>query len=277
MFDVSSVGKLEVEPGTARILRVNAAMCQFLGYSEAELLGKTALDITHPDDRDLAGKLGDSQAAGELVAFDVEKRYIRKDGSIVWARTTVNVIPDGTGRPWRQTAVVQNITLRKQAEQELQASKDRLQLAFDAAGLGWWQYDPVRRIGSGDARFKEIFDLPADEISIDDIIKRVHPDDAERFCTEREAALDPVDPRRSASEFRIVRRNGEIRWVEAHRLAHFEGAGSQRRVVSFGGTVQDITERKEREEKEQLLMREISHRAKNMLSVVNAIAHQTAT
>jgi two-component sensor histidine kinase len=47
--------------------------------------------------------------------------------------------------------------------------------------------------------------------------------------------------------------------------------------VSFGGTVQDITERKEREEKEQLLMREINHRAKNMLSVVDAIAHQTAT
>jgi PAS domain S-box-containing protein len=277
MFDVSSVGKLEVEPRTARILRVNAAMCQFLGYSEAELLGKTALDITHPDDRDLTRKLGDGQATGESVAFDVEKRYVRKDGKTVWAQTTVNVILDGSGRPWRQTAVVQNITSRKEAEQELQASKDRLQLAFDAAGLGWWQYDPVRRIGSGDARFKEIFDLTADEISIDDIMKRFHPGDAERFCAECGAALDPADPKRSASEFRIVRKNGEVRWVEAHRLAHFEGVGLQRRVVSFGGTVRDITERKEGEEKEHLLMREINHRAKNMLSVVNAIAHQTAS
>ncbi len=277
MFDVSSVGKIEVDPRTTRILRANAAMCKLVGYSEAELLARTVLDITHPDDRDRSRELGDRQAAGELVAFDVEKRYIHKDGHVVWARTTVNVIPDGSGRPWRQTSVIQNITARKQAEQELQASKDRLQLAFDATQLGWWQYDLLRHVGSGDSRFKEIFDMTADEISIEDLMKRVHPDDAERFWADREVALDPANPKRSANESRIRRRNGEIRWVEAHRLAYFEGAGPERRAVSFGGTVQDITERKEREEKEHLLMREINHRAKNMLSVVDAIAHQTAT
>jgi PAS domain S-box-containing protein len=277
MFDLSSVGKIEVDPKTARILRANAAMCKFVGYSEAELLTKTVLDITHPDDRDRSRALGDRQAAGELVDFDIEKRYIHKDGRVVWAWTTVNIIPDSSGRPWRQTTVIQNITARKQAEHELQASKDRLQLAFDATQLGWWQYDPLRKMGSGDSRFKEIFDVTADEISIEDLIKRVHPDDAERFWVDRGAALDPANPKRSASEFRIRRRNGEIRWVEAHRLAYFEGAGSERRIVSFGGTVQDITERKEREEKEHLLMREINHRSKNLLSVVDAIAHQTAT
>jgi len=159
----------------------------------------------------------------------------------------------------------------------LQASKDRLQLAFDATQLGWWQYDLLRHVGSGDSRFKEIFDVTADEILIEDLLERVHPDDAERFCADRDAALDPANPTRSPGEFRIRRRNGEIRWVEAHRLAYFEGAGSRRRAVSFGGAVQDITERKEREEKEHLLMREVNHRAKNMLSVVDSIAHQTAT
>jgi two-component sensor histidine kinase len=64
--------------------------------------------------------------------------------------------------------------------------------------------------------------------------------------------------------------------VETLGLAYFEGDGRERQAVSFGGTVQDITERKEREEKEHLLMREINHRAKNMLSVVHSIAHQTA-
>src|SRR5499425_2906783 len=78
-------------------------------------------------------------------------------------------------------------------------------------------------------------------------------------------------------EYRVRRRDGTIRWVEANALAYFEGTGPERRAVSLGGTVQDITERKEREEKEHLLMREINHRAKNMLSVVDAIAHQTAT
>jgi two-component sensor histidine kinase len=64
--------------------------------------------------------------------------------------------------------------------------------------------------------------------------------------------------------------------VEGHGLAHFEGAGPKRRAVSLTGTVQDITARKEREEKECLLMREVNHRAKNMLSVVQMIAHHTA-
>jgi PAS domain S-box-containing protein len=279
MFDASAVGKIEVEPGTTRFLRVNAAACKFLGYSEEELLGRTALDVTHPDDRDESRALGERLAAEESDVFDTEKRYIRKDGRTVWARVTVNVIRDASGRLLRNTAVIQDINARKQAEQDLLASKDRLQLALDAARLGSFLYDPRRRVLSGDARAKEIFDfdIAQDEATIEELLKRVHPDDVERFWAVREATLDPVDPKPYANEYRLRRRDGEVRWVESRGHAYFEGAGPERQVVSFVGTVQDITERKEREEKEHLLMREINHRAKNMLSVVDAIAHQTAT
>jgi len=174
---------------------------------------------------------------------------------------------------------------RKRAGQALQASRDRLELALNAAQLGWWQYDPLVRVISGDARFKKIFDATAGDIPIEDfVVKRLHPDDAERVWAAFETALDPADPKAYAIEYRVQRSDGEISWVEAHGLAHFEGGGRERRAVSIVGTVQDITERKEREEerkereeKERLLMREINHRAKNMLSVVDAIAHQTAT
>jgi PAS domain S-box-containing protein len=165
----------------------------------------------------------------------------------------------------------------QESKDQLQVSKDRLQLAFDATRLGWWQYDPLRHVGSGDARFKEIFDMTADEVSIEDLMNRVHPEDAERFLANRQAALDPANPKPYVHhEFRVRWRDGTVRWVEANALAYFEGAGSERRAVNLGGTVQDITERKEREEKEHLLMREVNHRAKNMLSVVDSIAHQTA-
>src|SRR5262249_22168957 len=146
MFDASAVGKIEVEPGTSRFLRANAAMCKFVGYSEAELLRRTVLDITHPDDRDESRMLGQRLAAAESDVFDVEKRYIRKDGTAVWARTTVNVIRDAFGRSLRHVAVIQDLNARKQAEQDLKASKDRLQLALNAAQLGSWQYDPVSRV-----------------------------------------------------------------------------------------------------------------------------------
>ncbi len=167
--------------------------------------------------------------------------------------------------------------LLRDSERQLYASKERLQLALSAAQLGWWQYDPLHRVILVDTRLKEIFDFTSDETPIEEFVKRVHPDDVKRVLADREAALDPTDPKPYAHEYRIRRRNGEVRWVEAHGLAYFEGVGRERRVASFIGTVSDITERKEREEKEQLLMREINHRAKNMLSVVDAIAHQTAT
>jgi PAS domain S-box-containing protein len=190
------------------------------------------------------------------------------------------LMPDGTPVAEVNTlmAELQRTAAKRQAaELELQASKDRLQLAFDATQLGWWQHDALRNVGSGDTRFKEIFDLTTDEISTEDLMKRMHPDDAERFWANRQAALDSANPTPYVHEFRIRRRNGKVRWVEAYGLAYHEGAGPKRRVVSLGGTVQDITERKEREEKEHFLMREINHRAKNMLSVVDAIAHQTVT
>jgi PAS domain S-box-containing protein len=215
--------------------------------------------------------------------------------SVAQAAHAATTLGEGSPLPSNETPVAEVDTLmaelrraaarRQAAEHDLQASKDqlqmskdRLQLAFDATQLGWWQYDPHRRVVSVDARTKEIFDLTADKIPIDEVIERVHPDDAEGFRANREAALDPANPKPYVHhEFRVRRRDRTVRWVESNALAYFEGAGAERRAVSLGGTVQDITERKEREEKENLLMREINHRAKNMLSVVDAIAHQTAT
>jgi PAS domain S-box-containing protein len=151
---------------------------------------------------------------------------------------------------------------REQAERALRASKDRMQLALDAAQLGWWQYDPHRRIVSGDTRFKEILDVATDGTPTEEIAKRVHPDDTKRYWADREAALDPADAKGCAYQYRVQRTGDEVRWVETHWLPYFEGDGRERRAAHAIGTVQDITERKEREEKERVLMEEINHRAK---------------
>ena len=166
---------------------------------------------------------------------------------------------------------------REQAERALRASKDRLQSALDAAKLGSWQHDPPRRVFSWDARSKEIFGVPEDGATVEEFMNWVHPDDVEKVWVAYHRALDPAQPERSPTQFRLRRGDGKVRWVETQGLAHLEGAGRERQVVSFIGTVQDITERKVQQEREHLLMREINHRAKNMLSVVDAIAHQTAT
>jgi PAS domain S-box-containing protein len=276
MFDESSVGKIEVIPEQGRFLRANAAFCDFVGYSEKELRDLTVWDITHPEERERDREPVRRLISGESPRFDVEKRYIRKDGTPVWAHTTVNLIRDKSGYPVRDFAVIQDINERKRAEGDLKASKDRLQLALNAAQLGWWQYDPGHRVVSWDTRSKEILDIDEGTTALEELMKLVYPDDAEKVWATFQTARDPTDPKPYAIEFRVPRGDGKTRWVEVHWLAYFEGGQHERRAMSVVGTIQDITERKEREEKEHLLMREVNHRAKNMLSVVDAIAHQTA-
>jgi PAS domain S-box-containing protein len=118
MFEVSSVSKVEFEPETGRFLRANAAMCKFVGYAEAELLARTIYDITHPDERDSDREPLRRLVARESDVFDAEKRYLRKDGSTVWGRTTVNVIRSGSGHALRNTAVILDITERKHREEK---------------------------------------------------------------------------------------------------------------------------------------------------------------
>jgi PAS domain S-box-containing protein len=259
-----------------RFQSCNPAYTAMLGYTEEELRALVFADLVHPQDREANVAKNRRLLAGDIPSFEIVNRYIRKGGATLWVRKHISLLRDAVGRPLHIIALVTDITARKQAEQDLEASRDRLQFALDAALLGWWQYDPRRRVVSGNTRFKEIFDVTADEIPIEEIMRRVHPSDVEKGWADLEAALHPVNPKRSATEFRLRRSNGEVRWVEACGLTSFEGSGRERRAVSMVGTAQDITDRKEREEKEHLLMREINHRAKNMLSVVDAIAHQTA-
>ena len=171
------------------------------------------------------------------------------------------------------------IAARNQAERKLLASKDRLQFVLDAARIGWWEHDIPNDTVRWDGRAMEILNLP-EMLGYDSYKTRIHPDDREWVLTVIRAVIaDPLHSQPSI-EYRIQPEASKIRWINVHWLVRIKG-GLAVRIV---GTVQDITERKEREvermrqqEKEQLLMREINHRAKNMLSVVHAIAHQTAT
>jgi PAS domain S-box-containing protein len=208
-------------------------------------------------------------------------------GSVGHAARAAITLGKGGPLPSGETPVAEVETLmaelreaaarRRSAEDLLRDSKDRLQLALNAAQLGWWQYDPGRRVVSWDARSKEILDVAEDETALEEVMKLVHPNDAERVRTAFQTARDPPDPKPYALEFRVQRGDGEVRWAQVHWLTYLRGAGRERQTASVVGIVADVTERNEREEREHLLMREVNHRAKNMLSVVDAIAHQTAT
>ena len=109
-----------------RFLRANRRLCEMLGYSHDELLQRTVMDVTHPDDRRLSSDGLEQLASGERHTFSLEKRYVRKDGSHVWGRITVALVPDQNGRPDYYSAIVEDITHYRDLEANLREAQSNL-------------------------------------------------------------------------------------------------------------------------------------------------------
>jgi len=117
LFDLSAIGMAKVS-SEGRYLRVNRKYCQMLGYSEQEMLDLTLYDVTHPDDREASVAIVHSSFNGEPEEYTIEKRYVRKDGEIIWALINWTIIRDMEGHPLHSVANIQDITARKHAEAE---------------------------------------------------------------------------------------------------------------------------------------------------------------
>src|SRR3712207_4826773 len=116
-----------------RWLRVNQRLCDIVGYSREELLEKTFQDITHPEDLDADLEKVHQLLAGEIGTASMEKRYFKKDGSIVWINLTISLVREPSGEAKYFIAVIEDITERKQAEEALQEVREaeRQRIAHD--------------------------------------------------------------------------------------------------------------------------------------------------
>jgi PAS domain S-box-containing protein len=102
-----------------RYLRVNRRFCEITGYSEQEMLARTYQEITHPDDLELHAVQAQRVVSGEIPWYSVRKRYIRKDGTVVWVEVTVGALRDEDGRIYQYVDTVTDITAQKRAQDEV--------------------------------------------------------------------------------------------------------------------------------------------------------------
>lgn len=100
-------------------LRVNRSICNITGYSEAELLSRTFQDITHPDDLDLDLANVRKMLAGEINTYQMEKRYLHKDGATVWVLLSASLVHSQSGVPLFFISQIQDITRRKESDAQL--------------------------------------------------------------------------------------------------------------------------------------------------------------
>lgn len=125
MFELAAIGMAQAEPATGRFIRVNRRFCEITGFSEAELLERTFSDITHPEDRQRDLDTARPALRGEKDTWEIEKRYLRKDGRIAWVVVSGRIVRDEAGRPDRTVASIHDTTAQKQAEQALQEADRR--------------------------------------------------------------------------------------------------------------------------------------------------------
>jgi PAS domain S-box-containing protein len=123
-FDHAAVGIAHIAPDGSW-LRVNETLCRVLGYPADELLTKSLQDVTYPDD--VAADLARMQLLreGKIDSYDTEKRLVRKDGAIFWARKTADCVRRDDGSIDYVVSVIEDISRRKQAEKELRESEER--------------------------------------------------------------------------------------------------------------------------------------------------------
>lgn len=180
---------------------------------------------------------------------------------------------EGGGRSWL-VVTHENTTERHLAERAAREAAEQRRLALEAADLGTWDIDLVSGRVSWDARCRRIFGAASDPADLDHALAIVHPDDRAMAQRAFEAALAPDGQGSYGVEKRIIRPDGTVRWVSAKGRVLFTNAGMPQPARTTG-VVADITERRQAEERQRLLLRELNHRVRNMLATVQSVGAST--
>jgi len=239
-FENAAVGVALV--GTdGSILRANSSFARMLGYTVEELTKKTFQLVTHPDDIASNLTLLDRALVGDAESYSIEKRYLRKDGGIVWASLAVGCVRKANGTIDYFISVIQDITDRKLAEARLAERNAQLDLAGKIARIGMFMYDESTNKIQLSPGYAAIYGFPEGTfvVSREDWRARVHPDDLPPLdAVDRRALMN--GEREIVSEFRTIRQ-GQVRWIESRVRISYNEAGKP--VQRIGAEI-DVTERK---------------------------------
>lgn len=166
-------------------------------------------------------------------------------------------------------------------EHELLQAFDRQKRAFDlamlASKMGTWRYTLADNICIYDENAQRLYGLTEPRFLHDEagVKSKFHPDDMDLMWSRVSQALDPRSDGRYDVEYRVKQLDGSWRWLSAWGLVEFEGDGPEKKPVAIAGASRDLTERKQAEELQRLLLNELNHRVKNTLATIQAITAQT--
>jgi PAS domain S-box-containing protein len=246
-FEHAPIGVALVSPD-GRWLKVNRAICNLVGYSEAELLTRTFQDITYPEDLEIDLENVRRMIAGEIRTYQMEKRYVHASGHLVSVLLNVSLVRNSENEPRYFISQIQDITSRKEAEaarklseKALRESHDQFQLLADNITDAFWIRSPdMRELHYISPAFERIWGRSAASMYGNPQLwaELVLPEDRERV--HQSFAALKGEARSLDIEYRIVRPDGEIRWIRARG---FQVRDAADQLIRLTGIVTDITER----------------------------------
>ena len=242
------------------IVEVNPAVSNILGYARDEMVGNDYLALSHPEDRDLSMNKFREMLRGEVESYSLEKRYLHKDGHVVWGVLDVSLVRGDGGEPLYTVVQLHDITDRKRAEEELRRARNRFQQLSENIKEVFW-------IGSPD--WEEVFYVspPYEELwgrSCQSLLdsprswfQALPVEDREKVVAYIQELQNAPIQAGTLPHYRVIRPNGTTRWIAAKYFPIKDASG---RVYRVAGIAEDITERKwaedalkESEEKYRLL------------------------
>jgi len=242
-FEQVAVGIAHLD-AHGRWIRINRRFCEIAGHPRDALMKLSVDDITHPLDRTVDSSARAAMIAGELDYSQVEKRYVRADGTIVWVNATRSAVRDADGRPEFFVAVVEEITSRKEAEAQLTTGEAQYRAIFDSAVEAMAVIDAKGTIQSVNPSLERTFGYAPDEM-IGNNIKMLMP---EHIATHHDGYLQhyrDTGVKEIIGKGREVigrRKDGTVFPLDLS-VAEWERAGE----TFFTGVIRDISARKEAE------------------------------
>ena len=270
----SSINGIAYAGLDGRLTYVNDAFLRMWGYASVEeVVGRAALEFWANAERAAAviATIGSGvhARADDLIG-------LRKDGSTFEVELSATLIVDPQGRPAALMGSFVDVSERVRAQRAALENEGRLGEAVRVAGLGIFDDDPRRGASWWSPRHREMFGFFADEtVTSESFLQRVHPDDRGLVAAAVRHAGSRGGDGRLDLEYRIVRRDGEVRWLMTSAQTSFEGEGEARKAVRAVGATRDVTDAHRAEEERDRLREQLAHAQKleSLGRLAGGVAH----
>ncbi|MFZ9023128.1 MAG: PAS domain S-box protein [Anaerohalosphaeraceae bacterium] len=271
MFELAAVGIAFVRPD-GKFIRINQSFCDIVGYSHKEMIEMTFQEMTYPDDLDVDLKFVQKVLKGEIENYSMDKRYYRKDGSIVWVNLSVSLVSDREGTPKYFIAVIKDISERKKAEEVLRKNYDFLEHLTSAVPDAIYSIKmPERTINWVNDSFNIMGYPPEECIGQSTLGYYDNPDDYSKVGQLQQDAIRRGEDVIS-TEVMARRKDGKVIPVELTATFYKEDGT----LTNITAMVRDITKRRQAEGEIQQLREEYTHMARvsMMGELLASLAHE---